>query len=38
VRRRVAQAVGIAADCLDADAVFARYAELIRQRSQMKPA
>jgi 3'-phosphoadenosine 5'-phosphosulfate sulfotransferase (PAPS reductase)/FAD synthetase len=38
VRRRVAQAVGIVADCLDADAVTARYAELMRQHAQMQPA
>lgn len=38
VRRRDAQALGIGATCLDADAVFTRYAELMRQRSQLQPA
>jgi 3'-phosphoadenosine 5'-phosphosulfate sulfotransferase (PAPS reductase)/FAD synthetase len=34
VRRRVAEAVGIAADCLDSEAVSARYAALMQQRTQ----
>lgn len=38
VRRRVADAVGIAADCLDADAVSARYAALMVRRDQREAA
>lgn len=37
VRRRVAQAVRIAADCLDAQAVRARYAALLEQRIGRAP-
>jgi len=37
VRRRVAQAVRITADCLDADAVRARYAALLEQRIERAP-
>lgn len=38
VRRRVAEAVGIAADCLDAEAVSARYAELLQQHALRRQA
>jgi len=38
VRRLVADAVGIVAECLDADAVSARYAALKQQHAQRQPA
>ncbi|WP_084216978.1 hypothetical protein [Xenophilus azovorans] len=38
VRRRVAEAAGISADCLDGDAVTARYAALMSQREQRRAA
>ncbi|MCK6375971.1 MAG: phosphoadenosine phosphosulfate reductase, partial [Zoogloea sp.] len=38
VRQRVAEAVGIAVDCLDGDAVGARYAALIQQQTQRRQA
>lgn len=38
VRRRVADAVGIAADCLDGEAVSARYAALMQQQAQRQRA
>ncbi|PND30342.1 hypothetical protein C1I89_29925 [Achromobacter pulmonis] len=38
VRRRVAEAVGIAADCLDGEAVQARYAALMQEHAQRRPA
>ena len=38
VRRRVAEAVGVAADYLDGDSVSARYASLMSARDQRRPA
>lgn len=38
VRRRVAEAAGISADCLDGDAVSARYAALMSERDQRRVA
>lgn len=38
VRRRVAAAVGIATDCLDGEAVGARYAALIQLQAQKRQA
>ena len=38
VRQRVVEAVGIAADCLDGEAVGARYAALIQQQGQRRQA